>query len=338
MNPRFPGKRLFGAVLVSLCAVPSVWATDAAAVEPAQKTATQSAHHHQCAAPSVNPYRKTIAFASFPRIAPGTSAAGSLHQVDQQLPRLIDQQLRARKTTAGAVHLSGALPLSVHALDAQIETQVQQLAQKYDTQFVVSGEVQDMAMMSPDTAYTPGFYTRFINGLHDTFHVDTPLDKRHRIFRFQLELRDGLTGAVVFANHYQTFGKWKATGHPDTGFASPRFWQSDYGQQVQQLLAKASDELAAAIACQPHIARIDSRPGYQQVIIRSGATHGLRAGDTLELYQLITQQARGKYDVFDKRLVDRQVDLVLTEVYPSHSVAHISDSVLLSGHYLALAP
>lgn len=338
MNPRFPGKQFFGAMLVSLCAASGVSAAADSITSETALAAESQVTRAQCAAPGTHAYRKTVSFTSFPRAVASTSAAGNLHQVDQQLPRLIAQQLHARKTTAMPLHLPGALPLSSEASDQRIENQVQQLAQKHRTQFIVSGEVHDMSMMFPGSAYTPGLYTRFVNGVHNTLHINTPLDKRYRSFRFQLELRDGLTGAVLFANHYQTFGKWKATRPQDVGFASPRFWKSDYGQQVQQLIAKASDELAAAIDCQPHIARIDARPGQQQVVIQSGANNGLRAGDTLELYQLVTQQAHGKYDVFNKRLVNRQIDIVLTEVYPSHSVAHVSDEVLLSGQYLALAP
>src|SRR5690606_6168988 len=124
----------------------------------------------------------------------------------------------------------------------------------------------------------------------------------------------------------------------EIGFGSPRFWKSDYGRQISQLVARASDELAAAIECQPYIARIDAHPGQQQVVIHSGANNGLRAGDTLELYQLVMQQATGEYDKFDTRLIKRNTPVYLTEVYPSHSVANISDEILLHGQYLALAP
>lgn len=296
------------------------------------------ANRNQCADPILNSYRKSIAFASFPRLIPASSNAGALYQVDQQLPRLLGDNLRKRHATLTPIHLAEGLSGAEHSDDIRVAAQAQSLAKKHRTQFIVSGEVQDMSMAFPGTAYSPGLYTRFINGAHNLLHINTPLDKRDRIFAFHLQLRDGFTGQILFDNHYQTFGKWKAVRPAEIGFGSPRFWKSDYGKQIQHLVAKASDELAATIDCQPYIARVESRPGKQQVIIRSGANNGLRAGDAMELYQLVVQQAAGEYQFFDTRLVRLNAAMRLTEVYPSHSVAQVSDDILLSGQYLALAP
>lgn len=300
--------------------------------------ATHTGKRNQCDEPGTNHYRKSVALASFPRLIPMSSSAGGLHDVDQQLPRLLGDNLRERHSTLTPIQLSGALHSASHAGELQAAAQAQSLARKHRTQFIVSGEVEDMSFTFPGSAYTPGLYTRFINGVHNTLHINSPLDKRQRLFSFHLQLRDGFTGQILFDQHYRTFGKWKATSPADIGFGSPRFWRSDYGRQIQQLVAHASNELAATIHCQPYIARIDARPGQQHVVIHSGANNGLRAGDTLELYQLMVQQATGEYHTFDTRLVKRNAAVVLTEVYPSHSVARVGDDLLLTGQYLALAP
>lgn len=303
-----------------------------------QNVDVQNTARNQCTEPFANHYRKSVAFAGFPRLIPASSSAGALHQVDQHLPLLLAENLRNRHATLTPVQLPQAFLSADHSGELGAAAQAQALARKHRTQFLVSGEVQDMSMTFPGAAYTPGLYSRFVNGVHNFLHINTPLDKRSRLFSFHLQLRDGFTGQILFDNHYRTYGKWKAVQPMEIGFGSPRFWKSDYGRQVSQLIARAGDELAAAIECQPYIARIDARPGEQQVIIHSGANNGLRAGDTLELYQLVMQQATGEYDKFDARLIKRNAPVYLTEVYPSHSVANINDEILLHGQYLALAP
>ena len=121
------------------------------------------------------------------------------------------------------------------------------------------------------------------------------------------------------------------------GFGSPRFWETDYGVQIQHLVARASDDMATAINCQPYMARVDSSPGQQQIVIHSGTNNGMNSGDTLDLYQLVYQSITGEYQQFDTRLVKRKGRVYLTETYPSHSVGHVVDETLLSGQYLVRA-
>jgi len=121
------------------------------------------------------------------------------------------------------------------------------------------------------------------------------------------------------------------------GFGTSRFWKSDYGEEIQKLVAKASDDMASAINCQPYVARIESSPGQQQVVIQSGANSGLHRGDTLDIYQLIHQPISGEYQRFDTRLIKRTGHIQLIETYPSHSVGNVVDETLLGGQYLIKA-
>lgn len=216
-------------------------------------------------------------------------------------------------------------------------TQTQTLARQHRIQFLISGEVDDMSMSFPDTLEKPGYYTRFISGAHNLLHINTPLDKRSRVFSFTLEARDGLTGQLVFSNQYRTFGKWKESSQASIGFGSPRFWSTDYGMQIQQLVAKATGELASALHCQPYLARIDSSPHQQQVVIHSGANNGMRSGDALDLYQMVYQPIAGEYQKFDTRLIKHNGRVYLTEIYPSHSIGQVVNDTIWGGHYVVKA-
>lgn len=290
-----------------------------------------------CPEPVSNDFKKSIAFVSFSRRVPLSSNLGALHQVEQQLPLLIGSNLTSRHAVPTPIYLRESFATANNRGELNTAAQAQTLSKQNRVQFFVSGEVDGMAMVAPETFENPGYYTRFVNGAHNLLHIDTPLDKRSRIFSFTLEIREGFTGQIIFSNQYQTFGKWTASPETQMGFGSPGFWKTDYGTQVQQLVAKASDDMANAINCQPHMARVDSLPGQQQVVIHSGTNNGMHAGDTLDLYQLVYQPISGEYQRFDTRLVKRNGRVHLTEIYPSHSIGHVVDETLLSGQYVVKA-
>lgn len=193
-------------------------------------------------------------------------------------------------------------------------------------------------MTFPDRAYAQGAVTRLANGTYNVLRPRSWLHTKSRAFNFNVQLRDGFTGQVLFERNYATLGKWDATQPATIGFGSPRFWTTDYGKKIQRTVAKASDELAAVVSCRPYIARVDMRPGRQQIIIHSGTNNGLRTGDALELYQLVLHPVTGEYNQFDTQMINRNTLVYLTEVYPSHSVANIGHDVQLNGQYLAMAP
>lgn len=290
-----------------------------------------------CPEPYNNEYKKSIVFTSFPRAVPVSSNLGALQQVEQHLPLLIGANLRNRHSMLTPTYLQGSFANANVQGETNAAVQAQALTRQNRVQFLVSGEVDDMTMTFPDSVEKPSYYTRFINGAHNLFNINTSLDKRKRVFSFTLEVRDGFTGQVIFSNQYRTFGKWRESPETQMGFGSPHFWETDYGIQIQHLVARASDDISSSINCQPYMARVDSSPGQQQVVIHSGANNGMHSGDTLDLYQLVYQSVTGEYQRFDTRLIKRNGRVYLTEIYPSHSIGHVVDETLLSGQYLVRA-
>ncbi len=311
--------------------------TDATAYAAGTTASINTPGQFLCPEPFSNDYKKSIAFVSFPRMVPVSSSLGALQQVEQHLPLLIGANLRNRHSMLTPSYLRESFAGANVRGEMNAAAQAQALSKQNRVQFFVSGEVEDMRLTFPNSVENPSYYTRFINGAHNLLHINTALDKRSRVFSFKLEVRDGFTGQIIFSNQYQTFGKWKASPETQMGFGSPRFWETDYGVQVQHLVAKASDDMASAINCQPYMARVDSSPGQQQVVIHSGTNNGMVSGDTLDLYQLVYQPVTGEYQRFDTRLVKRNGRVYLTEIYPSHSIGHVVDETLLSGQYLVKA-
>lgn len=300
------------------------------------KTSATS-QQYNCPDPMINDYKKSVAFANFIRRVPSMGNLGGLQHVEQQLPKALGGSLHNQHSMLALTYLQGSLLNANMRGEINAATQAQALSKQHRVQFIVSGEVDDMTLRFPETVANPGLYTRFINGTHNLLHINTPLDKRYRAFNFNVEVRDGFTGHIVFSNHYHTFGKWKVAPTAQVGFASPEFWETDYGTQVQQLIALASDEMASVINCQPYIARVDAAPGQQQIVIHSGNSNGLHSGDTLDLYQLVYQPITGEYQRSDTRLVKRSGRVQLIETYPSHSIGNVLDETLLGGQYVVKA-
>jgi hypothetical protein len=290
-----------------------------------------------CSEPFANSYIKTLAIANFPRVLVNSSKFGQLAQVEQHLPLLIGANLRNRHSLLVPAYIPGAVANANTQGEPATAAQAIRLANQNRVQFTVTGEVDDMSLYSPGDAQNPSYFRKLMNGTIDAFSIDTKYDKRGRVFSFTLQVRDGITGQLVFNNQYKTVGQWNAPANVDVGFASPQFWQTDYGRKIQQLVAHASDDLANSIRCQAYISRVDARPFQQQVVIQSGTNNGLRSGDSFELYQLVYQPVTGEYQQFNTRLIKRNGRVYLTEIYPSHSVGQVVNDTLSGGQYIVKA-
>ncbi len=290
----------------------------------------------QCSNSNAHRLQKSLLVMAFPRQTPNSANAGELYQVEQQVPQLLSQQLVGKHTTIAPIQLDQSLPTADTTSEAQLSQMTQRLASRHRSQFILSGEIVDMSMATPDATYNPSLFTRFVNGFFDVIEAKNRFDKRDRLFSFQLHLRDGFTGQELLVKRYDTYGIWGTRGQ--VGFGTPLFWKTDYGQQINGLVNLAAKDVSQAINCQPFIAQIDSRPGQTQFILQGGTNNGLRRGDTLTLHQLVIQGSETRYQEQDVRLVNRNVAIELREVYASHSVGVINSTTYLTGQLLAVSP
>jgi len=298
---------------------------------------TPTQERHSCSSGNVpNGLQKNLLITAFPRSKPLDSSAGALEAVEQLLPHYIAEQLQQQRISLSPQELSQGLPSPDISSEALLAEQAAKLADSHSSQLLLSGEILEHSMAHPELTYNPGLYQRFINGVLDSTHIKARFDRRTRVFSFRLNLRDGFTGQSLFSKTYRTYGLWGQT--KNTGFGTPLFWQSDYGQQIKGLIKVAVKELGAVIECQPFLAKIESRPGQTQIVLRGGANNGLHAGDTLELYQRLVQGSDTQYAQGFVRLVERNATIELREVYPSHSIGQIKSANYPTGQLLGLVP
>jgi Flagellar assembly protein T, middle domain len=277
-----------------------------------------------------NQWQKTLTIVAMPRVIPTQSSGGNFYQAETYIPRLLAKELNQ---SIGVESRFIQQTISYQLDEEKKRRQVQTIAAQQGTQFVLHGEILDMSMRDASTVYSPGFVQAVRNNVTDITMMNFS-DNRDRLFSLRLELRDGFTGELILEDSFQTTGVWK---NPNpVGFTSEVLWKSHYGRRIKQLIHKAGNQIAENLQCQPYMAKIETTPGQTELLLQGGANNGLHPGDKLKLYQLVVMASPNHYDSYQTRLIKRDLQLELKEVYPSHSLAQLKGDDLLNGQYLAV--
>lgn len=272
----------------------------------------------QCDSNLGNGYRKAVAVAGFALQNPKEAVLGGLLNIEQRLSGVLSNTLNARHRIhamdSGHVLLFTSVdraPSSQNNL--QRLTNSVELAKELGAQFVVSGVIRDLNMINPEA---------------DVRRIwDAPLDlvglsreRRERNFVLDVYVHDGISGALMFQNTYATSGIWEYSDHDRTGFATPRFWKSDFGYQVKQTLSKVVTDLNENLGCQPYMAKIiDTQGDY--IRLDTGSSVGMRPGDELTVFRTSTFFNLDQEGL--TQLHDTKVKAVITQVQPRFAVAKL---------------
>jgi len=282
-------------------------------------------------------YRKSLLLSAFALRQPATANAGTLHGAEQQLPELLGERLVENDSVWRYKTLGQSLP-SADPAPYRHAQQVRQLAGRTDSQLVLTGELLDMSVANQRHTQAPGLVTRSRNNLVHRLNLNPDWDTRQRDLVLQLQLLDGATGEPVFERRYRTRGAWNPKRRERMAFGSPQFWETDYGQEVEALLERASAEFGEAIRCQPLVSKLEpTRPG-QPLILQAGANQGLIAGDRLPLYKVAQRAIPGAYRQNTAHMIDSGKRVTVTETHPNHSLVRLESDLSLRGAYLALTP
>lgn len=233
-------------------------------------------------------YRKTITVAPFRMAKPAQASLGYLQNIEYELPHVLTNSLNNRGL--------------VHAFDNN---------SKPNAQYVLSGVVRDLSTLE-ESVGRPSWRERV--GMNN---------KVQRQFVLDVQLQDGLSGAVIFQRSYSTQGVWQAHPAAQIGFATPEFWHTDYGQQVRALMGQVLDDVNETLRCQPFMARI-IKAEANRLYIEAGAGTGLRPGDKLKVFRTGTF-----YNLdFQPRteLTNMATEAVVKQVQPQFVVAELNTS------------
>lgn len=233
-----------------------------------------------------NGYKRSLAISNFNLIDAASANMGALHNVNQALPKEIVQRLQGEEKLRALDATTMQLYTDINTIPTSLNTQGRlttaiDAANRLGSQYVLSGVVRSLGLVNPELAGERGV----IEGLYERSRYKG--NRFARKLEVDLFIHDGFSGELITSRSYVTQGNWTENRTAKVGFASPAFWQTDYGQQVDNLIEQMVNDLNQAVGCQPFIARI-TRTDNKKVYIDAGTDAGLQPGDTLDVYRLNT--------------------------------------------------
>jgi len=272
----------------------------------------------QCAMNEGNGYRKAVAVAGFALQSPKQAVLGGLQSIEQHLPSVLANTINGRHRLhamdSGNVLMFNSVdraPSSQNNL--QRLTNSVELAKELGAQFVISGVIRDLDMINPD-AGEPYVWDKPLS------MIGLSREKRMRNFVLDVYVHDGISGALMFQNTYATAGEWSYDDYTRTGFATPVFWKSDYGEHVKDVISKVVDDLNTNLGCQPYMAKIiDAKGDY--IRLDTGGSVGMRPGDELTVFRTSTFYNLDQQGL--TQLHDTKVKATITQVQPRFAIARL---------------
>ncbi len=271
-----------------------------------------------CATHIANSFRKSVAVTGFAMEFPGQSTLGHLGAVDRKLASHLVSRLNGLPGITALDANYMMLYQSSHSAPTTLTpnntlTRAVDAAEHLGVQFVVSGIIRDLAMKNMDAPYGKKS-DRWLS------KVGLKKEPRDRQFVFDVYVHDGYSGALVFQSRYSAHGIWNAKHHEKTGFATARFWSTQYGEQVYKLVTRAVDDLQQTVQCQPFMANISKVKG-NRIYVQSGASSGLRPGDSLSVYR--TSEFFDREQNAFKQITDTKIVATVKQVQPHFAIAEL---------------
>lgn len=182
------------------------------------------------------------------------------------------------------------------------------LAQQADSQYLLTGEIEDLSLTKPTSKWL-GLVTY------------SPV----REFSIAFTLFDGLSGEKVWNKRYSTRAPWtfKKTQSVDT--ASHHFWQSPYGASISNQLTNVLTDIDEKLQCinvKGNVVKVDS----DHLTVNLGKRNGIKMGEKLNIYHLTT--------FTDNRGIIRQsttinpTTFIVKELYQNHLQAQPENDIL----------
>lgn len=282
---------------------------------------------------------KAVVFTQFKRQYPAHSNIGQLHQIDFQLP---EELARRGYSQSWFLAQTEPAPLQNSAIKNwgggdSSTSQVRKLAQQSGAQYVVSGEITNLNMETPESYLKASGFGKKIKKLK--WWQREQIDQRQ--FGMHLRVFEAITGNVIFDQQYQTRGRWTFPAAKKVSFQSPQFWRSDFGAQLSALLDKAVEDVGRKLQCQPLIVPVQQVTAQNFVYLELGSNQGLKVGDVLSVFQhdFITpiganyQQTRA---LAQMDMVSTPVTITVEQVHPLFSRARLSKPLNNARNYVGV--
>jgi hypothetical protein len=226
-------------------------------------------------------YRKRMIATAFPRVAAEQISDYETNDLDNGIPREINNLLMESNQFIGINATNVALyprpdlaPSLQENTDYQV-SKVVKIASKSGAQFVLSGVIRDLKIASSEymtgsgvEAYTNS-WMRHISG--------------KRNIGIDVYVHDGMTGALLLQKRYVDEASGNVMIPSSYTVGSDGFRSTETGQKITEIISKVSNDIQQNLNCYPFATRIADIKG-DRIFIDAGAQEKLNVGDQLIVY------------------------------------------------------
>lgn len=195
---------------------------------------------------------------------------GDIYEIDQAVMRKLNQELNLKSTFT---HTSSILNnktdfsrLNNSLSSDKISLLTQSLSDRTDSQYIMFSEITNISFENDST----NSWLFWQQGIY------------RRNFAMNIFLYNGFNGELVWQEAYQNSAPWTFTKRIKVDVNGSRFWQSNYGVMVENIVGKAIKDIDENIMCEPSRGKIIKVDG-NQITINLGRDHGLKIGDQFNL-------------------------------------------------------
>lgn len=227
------------------------------------------------------PYRKRILATAFPRVAQEQISDYETNDLDNGIPREINNLLMESNQFIGinstnvALYPRPDLAPETQERDPYQTSKVVQLATKSGAQFVLSGVIRDLEIASDEYMNGSG-----IEALANSW-VRHLSGKRN--IGIDVYVHDGMSGALLLQRRYVDKSEGSVMIPASYTVGSDGFRTTETGKKITEIIDKASIDIQQALNCYPFATRIADIKG-DRVFIDAGAQEKLNIGDQLIVY------------------------------------------------------
>ncbi|HEY7774279.1 MAG TPA: flagella assembly protein FlgT middle domain-containing protein [Marinagarivorans sp.] len=229
-------------------------------------------------------YRKRVAV--LPMELQDRQHAVDMPYVEREYPQVLTQKLNDAGLLAAdatAYHRLQAHPSHSRLQAPFTPEQIRDTAADLNSQFLITGRLVDLSF-DRTKAHAIDLLTGFKPWkklARQTYEGAT--DSYWRQFNVELSVYDGPSGALIKRQRYRGEANHPVTVAQNYGMDTNVFWQSAYGELVDDLLDQQSDMVARALECLPLRAQV-SRVDTDVIEINAGVDSRLMPGDRLRIF------------------------------------------------------
>ncbi|WP_245879591.1 flagellar assembly protein T N-terminal domain-containing protein [Zobellella endophytica] len=207
-------------------------------------------------------YRPGMTLTQFPLLRPEQGQIGQIYELGLAVTERLAQRL------GDSVNLMTQLPHQL-ATDTRLPRSpgLRQggdlLARNQQSRLLLSGAIEDISVA-------------------DGNWVDWTFSEPARQFQLRLTLEDALTGELLLQRQYRQQAPWAYRKHDKVNVHDAAFWQSAYGETINQLLLRAGRDIVQAQSCMKAIGHI-LQQSDEGILMDLGRQAGIQVGDRFTL-------------------------------------------------------